>query len=111
MHHHSRRGRRGGGEPWQDWLTRRARTYRQSLLAHRDGARIVASAAWLSPATIQMFNDELAALVDAGTSAPLLVAIREGGTTTGDDTFEHGLRTLIAGTTDTLNPRPSNHPA
>ncbi|MEU0884331.1 TetR/AcrR family transcriptional regulator C-terminal domain-containing protein [Lentzea sp. NPDC005914] len=149
-----------GGEPWQDWLTRRARTYRQSLLAHRDGARIVASAAWLSPATIQMFNDELAALVDrgftpvlalrtiatisqyvngfvlleqatpreptenrekhlaaladlldAGTSAPLLIAIREGGTTTGDDAFEHGLRTLIAGTTDTLNPRRSNDPA
>ncbi|WP_206797473.1 TetR/AcrR family transcriptional regulator C-terminal domain-containing protein [Amycolatopsis sp. MtRt-6] len=142
------------GEPWQDWLARRARAYRRSLLAHRDGARIVAGAAWLSPATIQMFNDELSALVDRGftpvlalrtiatisqyvngfvlleqakprepaenpadpfatlaglldgdASAPLLVAIREGGTTTGDDAFEHGLRTLIEGTTATLNPQ------
>ncbi|WP_410670617.1 TetR/AcrR family transcriptional regulator C-terminal domain-containing protein [Amycolatopsis sp. cmx-4-68] len=142
----------GDGEPWQDWLARRARAYRRSLLAHRDGARIVAGAAWLSPATIQMFNDELSALVDrgftpvlalrtvatisqyvngfvlleqakpreaaqnpanqlatlaglldGGASAPLLVAIREGGTTTGDDAFEHGVRTLIEGTTATLD--------
>jgi TetR/AcrR family transcriptional regulator, tetracycline repressor protein len=144
------------GEPWQDWLARRARAYRQSLLAHRDGARIVAGAAWLSPATIQMFNDELTALVDRGftpvlalrtiatisqyvngfvlleqakpreptenpasqladlldadASAPLLVAIREGGTTTGDDAFEHGLRTFIEGTTATLDPQRSDHP-
>lgn len=136
------------GEPWQDWLSRRARAYRRSLLAHRDGARIVTGAAWLSPATIKMFNAELAAMVDRGftpvlalrtittisqyvngfvlaeqakprrptespshplaaltelldadTSAPLLVAIREGGGTTTDDAFEHGLQTLIDGTT------------
>jgi TetR/AcrR family tetracycline transcriptional repressor len=135
-------------EPWQDWLTRRARAYRRSLLAHRDGARIVAGAAWLGPATIRMFNDELAALVDRGftpvlalrtiatisqyvngfvlleqakpresptnpladlldgdPAAPLLVAIREGGTTTGDDAFEHGLRTLVEGTTAVLSHR------
>ncbi|TCP57508.1 TetR family transcriptional regulator [Tamaricihabitans halophyticus] len=54
------------GEPWQDWLARRSRAYRQSLLAHRDGARIVAGAAWLSPATIRMFNAELAGLVKQG---------------------------------------------
>lgn len=46
----------------------------------------------------------------AGASAPLLVAIREGGTTIGDDAFEHGLRTLVEGTTATLNPQRSNHP-
>lgn len=140
------------GEPWQDWLIRRARAYRRSLLAHRDGARIVTGAAWLSPATIRMFDTELAAMVDrgftpvlalrtitaisqyvngfvlaeqtkprqptespshplaaltelldAGTSAPLLVAIRESGGTTTDDAFEHGLRTLIDGTTAALD--------
>lgn len=140
----------GDGEPWQDWLARRARAYRQSLLAHRDGACIVANAAWLSPATIKMFNDELSALADRGftpvlalrtiatisqyvngfvlleqstpresthqpaeltdlldgdTSAPLLVAIREGGSAVGDDAFEHGLRALIEGTAAILNPR------
>jgi TetR/AcrR family tetracycline transcriptional repressor len=148
------------GEPWQDWLARRARAYRQSLLAHRDGARIVAGAAWLSPATIRMFNDELAAMVDrgfapvlalrtitaisqytngfvlleqakphrptddpshrrtaltdvldGGTSAPLLVAIREGGSTTGDDAFEPGLRSLIDGTTAALQRQPPSHPS
>ncbi|GAA3219084.1 TetR/AcrR family transcriptional regulator C-terminal domain-containing protein [Nonomuraea helvata] len=135
------------GEAWQDWLARRARAFRQSLLAHRDGARIVADAAWLSPATVRTFNDELTAMVDRGftpvlalrtitaisqyvtgfvlqeqarpgrqaeqpsdplaalsglldgdTSAPLLVAIRDGARTTGDDAFEHGLRVLIDGT-------------
>ncbi|MFI7638790.1 TetR/AcrR family transcriptional regulator C-terminal domain-containing protein [Nonomuraea sp. NPDC049400] len=135
------------GEVWQDWLARRARAFRQSLLAHRDGARIVADAAWLSPATVRAFNDELTAMVDRGftpvlalrtitalsqyvtgfvlqeqsrprkraeqrsdpiaalsdlldgdTSAPLLAAIRDGGTTTGDDAFEHGLQVLIDGT-------------
>ena len=54
------------GEAWQDWLVRRARASRQSLLAHRDGARVVADAAWLSPATISRFNDELTAMVDRG---------------------------------------------
>jgi TetR/AcrR family tetracycline transcriptional repressor len=33
----------------------------------------------------------------------LLVAIREGGSTTGDDAFEHGLQVLIDGTTAVLN--------
>jgi AcrR family transcriptional regulator len=58
-------------ETWQDWLARRARAYRQSVLAHRDGARIVANAAWLSPLTIRMFNDELTAMVDRGFSPAL----------------------------------------
>jgi TetR/AcrR family tetracycline transcriptional repressor len=54
------------GESWQDWLARRARAYRRSLLAHRDGARLVAGAQWLNPATIRMFDQELAAMVDRG---------------------------------------------
>jgi TetR/AcrR family transcriptional regulator, tetracycline repressor protein len=32
------------GESWQQWLTRRAHTYRRMLLSHRDGARLIASA-------------------------------------------------------------------
>lgn len=54
------------GEPWQDWLTRRAHSYRKSVLAHRDGARIVATAAWLGPATIRTFDEELAGMVRQG---------------------------------------------
>lgn len=54
------------GEAWQDWLARRARASRRSMLTHRDGARIVADAAWIGPATIRMFNAELAAMVDRG---------------------------------------------
>lgn len=53
-------------EPWQDWLSRRARAYRASVLAHRDGARLVATASWLSPATIRSFDEELTALVHRG---------------------------------------------
>ncbi|WP_106185228.1 TetR/AcrR family transcriptional regulator C-terminal domain-containing protein [Umezawaea tangerina] len=54
------------GETWQDWLVRRARAYRRSLLAHRDGARVVATASALSPSTVVAFNDELTALVGCG---------------------------------------------
>ncbi|WP_436758888.1 TetR/AcrR family transcriptional regulator C-terminal domain-containing protein [Streptosporangium sp. V21-05] len=54
------------GESWQDWLARRARAYRASLLAHRDGARLVANAASLGPATIRMFDEELTAMVGRG---------------------------------------------
>ncbi|WP_214321226.1 TetR/AcrR family transcriptional regulator C-terminal domain-containing protein [Nonomuraea sediminis] len=54
------------GEPWQDWLARRARAYRASLLGHRDGARIVASATHLEPATIRLFDEELAAMTGHG---------------------------------------------
>lgn len=139
-------------ETWQDWLARRARASRRSMLAHRDGARVVADAAWLSPATIQMFNEELTALVSRGftpvlalrtitavsqyvtgfvlheqarsrtraeqpedplaaladllqgsTSAPLLVALRDGAHTSGDDAFEHGLQALIHGAAHTTH--------
>src|SRR5262245_48256506 len=54
------------GESWQDWLIRRARAYRRSVLAHRDGARLVAGAQWLTPATIRMFDEELTAMVGRG---------------------------------------------
>jgi TetR/AcrR family transcriptional regulator, tetracycline repressor protein len=54
------------GESWQDWLARRARAYRRSVLAHRDGARLVANARALSPATIRMYDEELTAMVGCG---------------------------------------------
>jgi TetR/AcrR family tetracycline transcriptional repressor len=140
------------GESWQHWLTRRARAYRRSLLAHRDGARIVANAR-MSPTTLRMLDEELTAMVDrgftpvlalrtimaiahyvngfvlqeqterqedtqppadelaamteqldGGSSATLLVAIREGGSPLGEDAFEHGLQALIDGTTTALTP-------
>jgi TetR/AcrR family tetracycline transcriptional repressor len=139
------------GETWQRWLTRRARSYRRSLLAHRDGARIVAGTHRLSPATVTMLDRELAGLIacgftpglalhaitaatnyvtgfvlreqtsqpvdsdpapggdataslatlaellDAGTAAPLLAAVREGGSPRGEKAFNVGLRALIDG--------------
>jgi TetR/AcrR family tetracycline transcriptional repressor len=45
---------------------RRARAYRASLLAHRDGARLVATARRLSPAAITSFNEELTAMLGFG---------------------------------------------
>jgi TetR/AcrR family tetracycline transcriptional repressor len=54
------------GESWQAWLSRRAHAYRNSLLAHRDGARIIAGFAVLSPATIAKFDEELSAMVARG---------------------------------------------
>jgi TetR/AcrR family tetracycline transcriptional repressor len=147
------------GESWQHWLTRRARAYRRSVLAHRDGARLVATAQWLSPATVRMFDQELTAMVDrgftpvlalrtiaaltryvtgfvlqeqterheheatpaqqlaalaelldGGTSATLLIAIREGGSALGEEAFEHGLRALIDGTTIALGRENPGHP-
>ncbi|GII85707.1 hypothetical protein Ssi03_36970 [Sphaerisporangium siamense] len=54
------------GESWQNWLCRRATAYRASLLAHRDGARIVATARRLSPETVKLFEAELAAMTSHG---------------------------------------------
>jgi TetR/AcrR family tetracycline transcriptional repressor len=53
------------GEPWQEWLGRRARSYRNSLLAHRDGARLVASARRILE-VVGPFEEELAAMVKLG---------------------------------------------
>ena len=54
------------GETWQEWLARRVRAYRTSLLAYPDSARIVTEARQLSPATIRAFDEELQALVAFG---------------------------------------------
>ncbi|WP_405142617.1 TetR/AcrR family transcriptional regulator C-terminal domain-containing protein [Sphaerisporangium sp. NBC_01403] len=60
-------------ESWQEWLARRARAYRASLLAHRDGARVVSGAAELSPETVRMFEEELAAMTSRGFTPVLAV--------------------------------------
>ena len=52
-------------ETWQEWLTRRAWAYRRSLLASRDGARVVASAVRGGEA-VRHFEEELAAMVERG---------------------------------------------
>lgn len=57
------------GETWQEWLARRARAYRASLLAYPDSVRIVARAQQLSPDAIRALNEELAAMVDRGFEA------------------------------------------
>ena len=53
------------GESWPEWLRRRARGYRRSLLAHRDGARVVASARRM-PGALGEFEAELSAMVALG---------------------------------------------
>ena len=53
------------GETWQEWLARRARAYRSSLLASRDGARVV-SAAVRGGDAVRHFEQELAAMVERG---------------------------------------------
>ncbi|XVV11692.1 TetR/AcrR family transcriptional regulator C-terminal domain-containing protein [Actinoplanes sp. CA-131856] len=125
------------GEAWPDWLRRRARAYRASLLAHRDGARLITSAR-RAPDALLGFEEELAAMVRLGfspavalrtimtvadytngfvlqeqaavvppTEAELAVlaqlptlaaALRAGDHSRPDESFEHGLSVLIAGT-------------
>ena len=125
------------GESWPEWLRRRARGYRRSLLAHRDGARVVASARRM-PGAIGEFEGELSAMValgftpvlalrtitalgnylngyvlqeqasvaagdpDAGdllaAMPTLAAALRAGGNPMAEESFEHGLTLLIAGT-------------
>lgn len=58
------------GESWQEWLLRRSRAYRQSVLSYRDGARIV-SRARLGTAAVKAFEGELTAMVELGFT-PLL---------------------------------------
>jgi TetR/AcrR family tetracycline transcriptional repressor len=58
------------GESWPEWLARRGRAYRNALLAHRDGARVVASAQ-RAPEAVGPFEQELAAMVELGFT-PLL---------------------------------------
>ncbi|MEV4315354.1 TetR/AcrR family transcriptional regulator C-terminal domain-containing protein [Actinocrispum sp. NPDC049592] len=56
----------GAGETWRQWLLRGGRAYRSALLAHRDGARIVAGFAVLTDTSIARFEAELSAMVAAG---------------------------------------------
>jgi TetR/AcrR family tetracycline transcriptional repressor len=58
------------GEPWRDWLARRAHAYRRSLLAHRDGARLMIGAD-PGPTVVEQLDGELAALVERGFPASL----------------------------------------
>ncbi|MCY1140447.1 TetR/AcrR family transcriptional regulator C-terminal domain-containing protein [Actinoplanes sp. Pm04-4] len=53
------------GERWQEWLRRRANAYRQALLSHRDGARLITSAR-RAPDALHGFEEELAAMVTLG---------------------------------------------
>jgi TetR/AcrR family tetracycline transcriptional repressor len=59
------------GEPWQDWLLRRARAYRASVRSHRDGALVVASVSHLYLSTLTTFEQELRAMTDRGFSPAL----------------------------------------
>jgi TetR/AcrR family tetracycline transcriptional repressor len=54
-----------GDQTWQEWLSGRARAYRRAMLAHRDGARLVASAR-RAPQTVRRFDAELEAMVARG---------------------------------------------
>ncbi|GAA3556398.1 tetracycline resistance transcriptional repressor TetR(A) [Nonomuraea rosea] len=53
------------GERWQDWLARRSHAYRQMLLSHRDGARLVTGS---NPGegVARGFEEELKILVGLG---------------------------------------------
>jgi len=53
------------GEAWTDWVRRRARAYRKSLLSHRDGARLITSAR-RAPEALAGFERELEAMVALG---------------------------------------------
>jgi len=60
-------------EAWQDWLTSRARQRRKLLLAHRDGARLVASTR-AGITILRKFDEELTAMTARGFSP--LAAVR-----------------------------------
>lgn len=62
------------GEPWSDWLARRASAYRAAVLSHRDGARVVMHLTSLSPSTSNTFDAELRGLVDQGFTPELALA-------------------------------------
>ncbi|GGT05425.1 TetR/AcrR family transcriptional regulator C-terminal domain-containing protein [Nonomuraea spiralis] len=53
------------GEPWQDWLARRAHRYRRVLLSHRDGARLVAGSD-PGAGVARAFEEELRVLTGLG---------------------------------------------
>jgi TetR/AcrR family tetracycline transcriptional repressor len=132
-------------ESWQDWLARRCRAFRQSVLSYRDGARIIAEGR-LGSAVVRHFEEELAGMVKRGFTPSLALrtiatlsyyttgfvlreqtarqqeanppagsavvladllggpdtvlseAIRSGGSSLGEEAFEHGLQVILAGT-------------
>lgn len=147
------------GETWQEWIADRSRQRRRTLLAYRDGARIVANAR-LSPSATRVVDQELTAMVgcgftpvlalrtamafvhyvngfvlqeqthrhevsarpavqlaalaqqlEGGDSATLIVAIREGGSTIGEQAFEYGLQALVHGATAALAAQHPDPPA
>ncbi|QFG27104.1 TetR/AcrR family transcriptional regulator C-terminal domain-containing protein [Actinomadura sp. WMMB 499] len=53
------------GEPWRDWLARRARERRRVLMSYRDGARLVAGTS-AGPEIAIAFDRELASMVRQG---------------------------------------------
>jgi TetR/AcrR family tetracycline transcriptional repressor len=57
------------GQPWWDWLAGRARALRAGLLAHRDGALVLAGNRPAQPA-LPGIERQLAALAGAGFSPP-----------------------------------------
>jgi TetR/AcrR family tetracycline transcriptional repressor len=129
-------------ETWPDWLARRARSYRASLLASRDGARVVSGAVRGGDSILQ-FELELAAMVERGftpiealrtitalshyinghvlqeqavagvadhgerpdlSELPTLAAALRSGSPIGDEVFEYGLSTFIAGVATRVTP-------
>lgn len=62
------------GESWPDWLFRRAHAYRDAVLAHRDGARVVMRLTSASPSMLGEFEGELRGLIDQGFTAELALA-------------------------------------
>lgn len=53
------------GEPWAEWLARRARQRGRILLSRRDGARLVVNAS-PGPGSRHLLDADLAVLVDCG---------------------------------------------
>lgn len=56
-------------DDWHDRATEIARRYRRALLAHRDGAAVVAGTYANEPATLDLAEAFVAALLDGGLSA------------------------------------------
>ena len=106
------------GESWQDWLVRRGHSYRDQLLAHRDGARVIVAARNLGAAVLNEYEGELASMITFGFTrlqAHRTIAVVSNFTTGSaleeqaarpDDRgheratsiFEHGIRVIVAGT-------------
>lgn len=97
-----RMGPPNDGEPWEEWLVRRARGYRDALLAHRDAARIVGGATQLSQ-SLPEFEHELAALVSVGFTPRHALQLV---TTASHFTLGHVLQIQGGATRDRSTPAP-----